>query len=602
MLKRTLFLLASVTLVMSLQAQDKRELGKKAPVKIEPVTESTVALPLTGGVPTYGPSALTWVAADTMGNCYGTAIGALNPLAFDPWTNTVMVVHRGAATYGTSGQLYYNYSTDNGATWARVTPAVNASVAQAARYPSMTFNNPTKGSDLTSSLLGFSWPELVAGAFGGVGGGADESIGAGSTVAVIDAGVAPRLYSSQVPTFASDNTNLVLWASDNSGDASLKLWKTVDFQSFDTITPPQWESSAFEDGGSITMGGAANNGVLYYAVLGTFPLQTPIQSGWTPGYSKSTDNGATWSTFKSADFRSIPALAAYDRLYDYIKLDGFVSYQGDMNVDKDGFVHFLVQVTDTTIDNNSGTNAVVEIFETANGWDGKVVFSGIGDSSYTKLDGPALGQMGPNSYLAFDKDKNIMVATWNAPRSLTDSLVDVYASYRNVNGGEWSAPVNLTDTEGMNENSHHMAPYVQTNGNGSYTAYVFYTYPAGYTGYFPNGEGLDTQPNVIYSAGYTFTPTGVEDEVAPTGFALSQNYPNPFNPTTSINFTVAQRSNVTLKVYDMLGREVASLVNEVKDQGSYNVNFDAAKLASGTYVYKLTAGNFVETKKMVLLK
>ena len=52
----------------------------------------------------------------------------------------------------------------------------------------------------------------------------------------------------------------------------------------------------------------------------------------------------------------------------------------------------------------------------------------------------------------------------------------------------------------------------------------------------------------------------------------------------------------------MLGREVASLVNEVKDQGSYNVNFDAAKLASGTYVYKLTAGNFVETKKMVLLK
>ncbi len=210
--------------------------------------------------------------------------------------------------------------------------------------------------------------------------------------------------------------------------------------------------------------------------------------------------------------------------------------------------------------------------------------------------------MGPNSYLAFDKDKSVMVVTWNMPRSLTDSLVDVYASYRSVAGGEWSAPVNLTDTEGMNENSHHMAPYVRTNLNGSYTAYVFYNYPAGYTGYFPNGEALDTQPSVIYAGGYTFTATGVEDEVAPTGFVLSQNYPNPFNPTTSINFTVAQRSNVTLKVYDMLGREVASLVNEVKDQGSYNVNFDAAKLASGTYVYKLTAGNFVETKKMVLLK
>ncbi len=341
MLKRTLFLLASVTLVMSLQAQDKRELGKKAPVKIEPVTESTVALPLTGGVPTYGPSALTWVAADTMGNTYGPAIGALNPMAFDPWTNAVMLFHRGKASYGTTGQVFYNYSTDNGATWTRVTPPVNGSVAQAARYPSMTFNNPTKGSALTSSLLGFAWPELVGGAFGGVGAGADESIGAGSTVAVIDAGVAPRLYSSQVPTFASDNTSLVLWASDNSGDASIKLWKTADFQAIDSLTPPTWESAAFEDGGSVTMGGASQNGALYYGVLGTFPIQTPIQSGWTPGYSKSTDNGATWSTFNAVDFRNIPALAKYDRLYDYVKLDGFVSYQGDMNVDAAGYVHFI---------------------------------------------------------------------------------------------------------------------------------------------------------------------------------------------------------------------------------------------------------------------
>jgi len=107
----------------------------------------------------------------------------------------------------------------------------------------------------------------------------------------------------------------------------------------------------------------------------------------------------------------------------------------------------------------------------------------------------------------------------------------------------------------------------------------------------------------VHVGGWTFTATGVENEVSgPTGFALSQNFPNPFNPTTSIKFNVGERANVTLKVFDMLGREVATLVNEVKESGSYDVNFDAAKLASGTYVYKLTAGNFVETKKMVLLK
>lgn len=604
MLKRTLFLLASVTLVMSLQAQDKRELGKKAPVIVEPTVETTVSLPLTGGTPSWGPSALNWVPVDTMANTFGPAIGALNPLAFDPWTNTVMLIHRGHTTYGSSGRIFYNYSTDAGATWARVTPAMNGSnSAFNGRYPSMTFNNPTKSSNIQDAIVAGMWPELVAGAFGGVGAGADEYAGSGFQVSAIYRNADTTiLYSSQVPGFANDGTAGVFWASDNGTDAALDLWKTTDFQAVESFRPATWVSASFEDGGNIAMGGASHNGTLYYGVLGTFPTQVPITSGWLPGYSKSTDNGTTWSAWKAADFRSIPALAKFDRVYDYKKGDAFVSYQGDMNVDKNGYVHFLFQVTDTTIDNNTGTNAVVEVFETATGWDGKIVFEGIGDGSYTLLAGPGLGQTGPDSYLATDKDKNVLVATWNSPRTLTDSLVDIYAAYRFVDGGEWSTPVNLTDSPGMNENSHHMAPYVKSNGNGSYTAFVFYHYPAGYTGYYPDAT-YDTQPSVVYSGSYTFTATGVEDAVSgPTGFVLSQNFPNPFNPTTSIKYSVGERSNVSLKVFDMLGREVASLVNEVKEQGSYSVNFDAAKLASGTYVYKLTAGNFVETKKMVLLK
>lgn len=607
MLKRTLFLLASVTLVMSLQAQDKRDLAKKAPVKVEPATETVASVPLTGGTPTWGPAALNWVAVDTMGNCYGPAIGALNPLAFDPWTNTVLLLHRGRATYGGTtggGKVYYNYSTDAGATWARVDPPMNGSnSAFKARYPSMTFNNPTKSSNIQDALIAGSWPELVGGAFGGTGAGADEYAGSGFQVSAIYTD--PNLlFSSQVPTFALDNAAGVFWASDNQSDAAIKLWKTTDFQAVDTLIPPTWVSSTWQDGFNITMGGASNNGTVYYGVIGTFETQTPISGSAVPGYSKSTDNGATWSAWKIADFRNIPALARYDRLYDYIKLDGnTVSYQGDINVDKDGYVHFLISVTDTTIDNQSGENAIVEVFETANGWDGKVVYHGVGDSSYTQQDGPGLGQVGPAAYLSFDKDKNVMVATWNMPRTLTDSLVDVYASWRPASGGEWSTPVNLTDSPGMNENTNHAAPYLKSNGNNSYTAYVFINYPAGYTGYFPNGGGFETQPAVCYVGGWTFTATGVENEVSgPTGFALSQNFPNPFNPTTSIKFNVGERANVTLKVFDMLGREVATLVNEVKESGSYDVNFDAAKLASGTYVYKLTAGNFVETKKMVLLK
>ena len=88
----------------------------------------------------------------------------------------------------------------------------------------------------------------------------------------------------------------------------------------------------------------------------------------------------------------------------------------------------------------------------------------------------------------------------------------------------------------------------------------------------------------------------------PSKFSLSQNYPNPFNPTTTIEYQIPDASFVTLKIYDVLGREVATLVNEEKPAGKYSVNFNLPNFSSGVYFYKLTAGNYVQIKKMVLLK
>jgi hypothetical protein len=85
-------------------------------------------------------------------------------------------------------------------------------------------------------------------------------------------------------------------------------------------------------------------------------------------------------------------------------------------------------------------------------------------------------------------------------------------------------------------------------------------------------------------------------------YRLEQNYPNPFNPTTNITYVLPKAENVSLKVYDVLGREVATLVNEVKPAGAYTVPFNASNLASGVYFYKLQAGSFVQTKKMMLVK
>jgi len=91
-------------------------------------------------------------------------------------------------------------------------------------------------------------------------------------------------------------------------------------------------------------------------------------------------------------------------------------------------------------------------------------------------------------------------------------------------------------------------------------------------------------------------------EALPREYALSQNYPNPFNPTTKIQFTIVNQQLTIVKVFDVLGREVATLVNEVKEPGVYTVQWDASGVSSGVYFYRLKAGDFVQTKRMLLIR
>ena len=102
---------------------------------------------------------------------------------------------------------------------------------------------------------------------------------------------------------------------------------------------------------------------------------------------------------------------------------------------------------------------------------------------------------------------------------------------------------------------------------------------------------------------HTLVVDGIADHATlPGTYQLEQNYPNPFNPSTKIDFTIPTSGPVQLKVYNVLGQEVATLVNETLTPGSHTATFDASRLASGIYMYKITAGSFVSTRKMVLLK
>jgi hypothetical protein len=94
----------------------------------------------------------------------------------------------------------------------------------------------------------------------------------------------------------------------------------------------------------------------------------------------------------------------------------------------------------------------------------------------------------------------------------------------------------------------------------------------------------------------------IEDLAQPIEYELSQNFPNPFNPTTTINYSILSDRFVKLIVFNAIGEEVAILVNEFKEAGNYEINFYAGELTSGIYFYKIIAGTFIETKKMMLLK
>lgn len=116
-----------------------------------------------------------------------------------------------------------------------------------------------------------------------------------------------------------------------------------------------------------------------------------------------------------------------------------------------------------------------------------------------------------------------------------------------------------------------------------------------------NGDGIPGDPYIVIFR--TQAPTSLEDDnINNYSYSLSQNYPNPFNPTTKISYSIKERGLVTIKLFDVLGNEVITLVNELKEAGRYEVELNASNLSSGVYLYTLKAGNYHQTKKMVVVK
>jgi hypothetical protein len=174
-------------------------------------------------------------------------------------------------------------------------------------------------------------------------------------------------------------------------------------------------------------------------------------------------------------------------------------------------------------------------------------------------------------------------------------LSSLYYAFSEDNGQTWSQNVRLSEAF-----DPHLG-WPQQNKMGDYFDMISDDNGASlaWAGTF-NGE------QDVYYGRIFQTPVAIDDGQEGSGmlgtFSLSQNYPNPFNPSTRINFSIPEASFITLKVYDVLGNEIATLVNEEKPAGNYEINFSAEGLTSGIYFYILTAGSFTQTMKMILLK
>ncbi len=178
--------------------------------------------------------------------------------------------------------------------------------------------------------------------------------------------------------------------------------------------------------------------------------------------------------------------------------------------------------------------------------------------------------------------KNDVMLSWVTATELNNSGFEIQRSLKTENSKDVWNKIGFIQGNGSSTESH---AYSFTDGNIVKPGHYSYRLK-----------------QVDFDGKYAYSPVAEIDVNKPTRYYLSQNYPNPFNPTTTIEFSTPERSHVSLKVYDVLGNQVASLVDGWMESTNHKVVFNAANLASGIYYYTLTTGNFTSTKKLILLK
>ncbi|HTR80377.1 MAG TPA: T9SS type A sorting domain-containing protein [Bacteroidota bacterium] len=427
-------------------------------------------------------------------------------------------------------------------------------------------------------------------------------------------------------TLTLDSTGTVLF-KDSNGRTNYKISRSTDFGQTWTVADSNVCTSATTPGGQTTS--SLDVPLISYPdgsigipceLSGTDLVPNPAWGGtatqdssYQVGFFKSTDKGSTWKWNRvGRDGEQFTP-----GFYNFVANWGG---QVDMAVDNTGKEHMAIQGDAAYLDIQGSDTTARETmdmlywdktngFKSVVSFDRKDTLIGYYMSGNNRSSNNDQGCCFPS--IALSSDGQTIVEVWSQA-AWTHAGIDTMATgvmrfdlWYNVSfdgGATWGTAQNLSNfakgTESAIQSS--MAANLQKVNSNTWRARVMYI--GDLKG---SAASTDTLDNVYYQefdVVNSGTSVGAQNNVTPNKFELVQNYPNPFNPSTQINYSIANNAHVTLKVYNVLGQEVASLVNGNETAGSHSVTFNASNLASGMYIYKLASDNFTSVKKMMLLK
>jgi len=397
-----------------------------------------------------------------------------------------------------------------------------------------------------------------------------------------DTRISNNIYYSRAPSISVSGSDvLVVWSDNRDGNFEIYYNRSADGGSSWGTDTRLTNDPAESESPSVSVSG---------------PLVLAVWDDYRDGghlktyYKRSTDGGISWGTDTKLtdELGGGPSVSVSGSLVHIVwNALGKTSYKRSTDGGLNWEANILLTI-DTVITNwpslsVSGSSVNVIWLDSRNNLKYEIYYKHSTDGGITWEADTRL----TTNYTSFTLFSSLAVSgsvvhvVWDDNR---DGNYEIYYKRSTDGGISWG-----TDTRLTNNAAVSMHPFITSSSSAVHVIW------------FDNRDG---NYEIYYKRNPTGNVTGIENIGSELleKFNLKQNYPNPFNPSTSIQYAISNRQFVSLKVYDVLGNEIATLVNEEKPAGNYEVNFNALRLSSGIYFYKLQAGSFVETKKMILMR